>query len=114
MSDADTGFCAWPERPSYETQDGLYDVAWSEIHENQLVTASGDGSIKLWDVMINVGALPCAYSNIAPRLNIGASNYRTYPSSNGANIRERRSLWIGPISGRISSSHHHGMEQSNW
>ncbi|KAH0582988.1 hypothetical protein H2248_010880 [Termitomyces sp. 'cryptogamus'] len=37
----------------YETQDGLYDLAWSEIHENQLVTASGDGSIKLWDVMLN-------------------------------------------------------------
>ncbi|KAI0794472.1 WD40 repeat-like protein [Fomes fomentarius] len=37
----------------YETQDGLYDVAWSEIHENQLVAASGDGSIKLWDVTIN-------------------------------------------------------------
>ena len=55
MSDADTGFCARPERPSYETQDGLYDVAWSEIHENQLVTGSGDGSIKLWDIMIKVG-----------------------------------------------------------
>ncbi|KAJ7917507.1 WD40 repeat-like protein [Mycena leptocephala] len=26
---------------------------WSEVHENQLVTASGDGSIKLWDVMLN-------------------------------------------------------------
>ncbi|GBE89593.1 WD40 repeat-like protein [Sparassis latifolia] len=37
----------------YDTQDGLYDVAWSEVHENQLVTASGDGSIKLWDVMLN-------------------------------------------------------------
>ncbi|KAI9454435.1 WD40 repeat-like protein [Russula earlei] len=37
----------------YETQDGLYDVAWSEVHENQLVTASADGSIKLWDVMLN-------------------------------------------------------------
>ena len=45
---------AWLERISYETQDGLYDVAWSEIHENQLVTASGDGSIKLWDIVINV------------------------------------------------------------
>ncbi|KAH9846136.1 WD40 repeat-like protein [Lenzites betulinus] len=42
----------------YETQDGLYDVAWSEIHENQLVSASGDGSLKLWDIMINVGPLP--------------------------------------------------------
>lgn len=38
---------------SYDTQDGLYDVAWSEVHENQLVTASGDGSIKLWDAMLN-------------------------------------------------------------
>ncbi|KAK7685668.1 hypothetical protein QCA50_011012 [Cerrena zonata] len=38
---------------SYDTQDGLYDVAWSEIHENQLVTASGDGSIKMWDIMLN-------------------------------------------------------------
>ncbi|KAF9006103.1 peroxin 7 [Cyathus striatus] len=38
----------------YETQDGLYDVAWSEIHENQVITASGDGSIKLWDVVLNV------------------------------------------------------------
>ncbi|KAH8833131.1 peroxin 7 [Flagelloscypha sp. PMI_526] len=37
----------------YETQDGLFDVAWSEIHENQLVTGSGDGSIRLWDVMLN-------------------------------------------------------------
>ena len=39
---------------SYETQDSLYDLAWSEVHENQLVTVSGDGSIKLWDVMLNV------------------------------------------------------------
>ncbi|EGN96839.1 hypothetical protein SERLA73DRAFT_170214 [Serpula lacrymans var. lacrymans S7.3] len=37
----------------YDTQDGLYDVAWSEVHENQLVTGSGDGSIKLWDIMLN-------------------------------------------------------------
>ncbi|KAG8992498.1 peroxisomal targeting signal 2 receptor [Tulasnella sp. JGI-2019a] len=37
----------------YDTQDGLYDVAWSEVNENQIATASGDGSIKLWDVNIN-------------------------------------------------------------
>ncbi|KAI0033911.1 WD40-repeat-containing domain protein [Vararia minispora EC-137] len=37
----------------YETQDGVYDVAWSEIHENQLVSSSGDGSIKLWDATLN-------------------------------------------------------------
>lgn len=39
---------------SYETQDGLYDLAWSEVHENQIITASGDGSLKLWDVTLNV------------------------------------------------------------
>ena len=39
---------------SFETQDALYDVAWSEVHENQIVAGSGDGSIKLWDVMLNV------------------------------------------------------------
>lgn len=32
----------------------MYDVAWSEIHENQLVTASGDGFLKLWDVTLDV------------------------------------------------------------
>ncbi|KAM0787359.1 hypothetical protein ACM66B_003445 [Microbotryomycetes sp. NB124-2] len=37
----------------FNTQDGLYDLAWSEMHENQLVTASGDGSVKLWDIMLN-------------------------------------------------------------
>ncbi|PWY98354.1 WD40 repeat-like protein [Testicularia cyperi] len=36
----------------FDTQDGLYDLAWSEAHENQLVTASGDGSIKLWDIAL--------------------------------------------------------------
>lgn len=39
---------------SYESQDALYDVAWSETHENHIVAGSGDGSVKLWDVMLNV------------------------------------------------------------
>ena len=42
----------------YPSQDGLYDVAWSETHENQLVTASGDGSLRLWDITLNVRATP--------------------------------------------------------
>ncbi|KIY51844.1 peroxin 7 [Fistulina hepatica ATCC 64428] len=37
----------------FDTQDGLYDVAWSETHEHHLVTASGDGSIRLWDATLN-------------------------------------------------------------
>lgn len=37
---------------SWETQDGLFDVSWSEVHENQLVAASGDGSIKIFDLKV--------------------------------------------------------------
>jgi peroxin-7 len=33
----------------FTTQDSLYDTSWSEIHHNQLLAASGDGSIKLYD-----------------------------------------------------------------
>ena len=29
----------------FETQDCLFDLTWSEQHENQLLTAGGDGSI---------------------------------------------------------------------
>lgn len=35
----------------FDTQDGLFDLAWSEFHENQIVTSSGDGTIKLYDLM---------------------------------------------------------------
>jgi len=34
----------------FDTTDGLYDCAWSEDNENILVSASGDGSIKVWDL----------------------------------------------------------------
>ena len=33
----------------FHTQDGLYDCAWSEGHENVIVSACGDGSVKVWD-----------------------------------------------------------------
>ncbi|KAF2862210.1 WD40 repeat-like protein [Piedraia hortae CBS 480.64] len=33
----------------FETQDCLFDIAWSEQHENQVLTAGGDGKIKLFD-----------------------------------------------------------------
>ncbi|RKP31757.1 WD40 repeat-like protein [Metschnikowia bicuspidata] len=44
------------QEAAWETQDGLFDVAWSEIHENQVVVASGDGSVKLFD--LKVGQFP--------------------------------------------------------
>ncbi|KAK9466079.1 WD40-repeat-containing domain protein [Lipomyces arxii] len=37
----------------FDTQDGLFDCAWSEIHENHVVTATGDGSVKLFDIALN-------------------------------------------------------------
>lgn len=54
----------------FDTQDGLYDLAWSEIHENQIATGSGDGSVKLWDTMLNVRlpslACRCCLQNGSP------------------------------------------------
>lgn len=41
----------------YDTQDGLYGIAWSELNDNHIASASGDGSIKLWDLNINVSEL---------------------------------------------------------
>lgn len=38
---------------TFDTQDGLFDVCWSEIHENQVLTCSGDGSISLFDTNMN-------------------------------------------------------------
>lgn len=35
---------------SYDTQDCLFDLAWSELHANQVLVAAGDGSIKLFDL----------------------------------------------------------------
>ncbi|KAL8642479.1 MAG: hypothetical protein Q9228_000829 [Teloschistes exilis] len=37
----------------FDTQDALYDLSWSESHENQCVVACGDGSVKLFDISLN-------------------------------------------------------------
>ncbi|XP_055382485.1 peroxisomal targeting signal 2 receptor [Condylostylus longicornis] len=34
----------------YEWDDGLFDVAWSNLNENLVVTSSGDGIMQLWDL----------------------------------------------------------------
>jgi len=39
----------------FNTRDGIYDCSWSEENENHLISASGDGSIKLWDVLVREG-----------------------------------------------------------
>ena len=35
---------------SFDWNDGLFDVAWSELNDNLAVSASGDGSIQAWDL----------------------------------------------------------------
>jgi peroxin-7 len=42
----------------FDTADGLYDCCWSENNENILLSASGDGSIKVWDLAAAPGANP--------------------------------------------------------
>lgn len=42
----------------FDTADGLYDCVWSEDNENILVSASGDGSIKVWDLQAPPAANP--------------------------------------------------------
>ncbi|GME68555.1 unnamed protein product [[Candida] boidinii] len=40
------------EDAAFDTQDGLFDLSWSEAHENQIVTSSGDGTISLFDTTL--------------------------------------------------------------
>ncbi|AET39314.1 Pex7p Ecym_4249 [Eremothecium cymbalariae DBVPG len=46
------------ESNSFLTKDGLFDVAWNELHENQVLAAQGDGSLRLFD--INLQKYPVA------------------------------------------------------
>jgi peroxin-7 len=53
-------------RDRFETQDALFDLAWSETHENQLVTAGGDGALRLWDVTLDVRQVPVPEGDAEP------------------------------------------------
>lgn len=37
---------------SFMTKDGLFDLCWSEMHENQVVVAQGDGTLRLFDIKL--------------------------------------------------------------
>jgi peroxin-7 len=39
--------------PRFDTKDALFDIAWSESHENQIITGCGDGSVKLFDITLS-------------------------------------------------------------
>ncbi len=38
---------------AWDTNDAQFDVAWSELNENQLLVACGDGSLKLFDLSVD-------------------------------------------------------------
>uniref|UniRef100_A0ACB8GBX7 Peroxisomal targeting signal 2 receptor n=1 Tax=Sphaerodactylus townsendi TaxID=933632 RepID=A0ACB8GBX7_9SAUR len=42
---------------SFDWNDGLFDVTWSENNEHVLVTCSGDGSLQIWDTTQPTGPL---------------------------------------------------------
>ncbi|XP_060096018.1 peroxisomal biogenesis factor 7 [Heteronotia binoei] len=42
---------------SFDWNDGLFDVTWSENNEHVLVTCSGDGSLQIWDTTQPEGPL---------------------------------------------------------
>jgi len=43
---------------AFDSSDGLYDCTWSEANENLVVSASGDGSVKIWDIALPPVANP--------------------------------------------------------
>ncbi|XP_050148848.1 peroxisome biogenesis protein 7-like [Malus sylvestris] len=46
------------ELVSYDTADGVYDVAWSESHDSLLVAAIADGSVKIYDTALPPASNP--------------------------------------------------------
>ncbi|XP_075604320.1 peroxisomal biogenesis factor 7 isoform X1 [Balearica regulorum gibbericeps] len=42
---------------SFDWNDGLFDVTWSENNEHVLITSSGDGSLQIWDTAKTRGPL---------------------------------------------------------
>jgi peroxin-7 len=43
------------QRRVFESPLGLTDCSWSEMSENQVVTAGTNGSVKLWDATVTDG-----------------------------------------------------------
>ncbi|KAJ2774638.1 peroxisomal targeting signal 2 receptor [Coemansia nantahalensis] len=93
-------------RQQYDTQDGVFDVAWSEAHEHQLVTAGGDGALRLWD--LGVAQLPVAKWHEHGREVMGVEwNYTAKTSFLSASWDGTAKLWspAAPQSLRTFAAH---------
>jgi len=111
------------EYRNFLTQEGLYDCSWSEMNQNQLVSASADGSLKLWDVM-TTDDYPIAHwyvplFSVLPSLPHPSLTYSEgcvlsissppslppfLPSSPGTNTKPRPPPWTGTSSTKQPSS----------
>lgn len=87
------------------TQEGLYDCSWNEMNENQLVSASADGSIKLWDTLTSAWACWWWWFGVTgstkqktpsdERHHPPPQQPTTSPLRSGASTRRRPPAWTG-------------------
>ena len=68
----------------FESQDGQYDVAWSETNDNQLVSTCGDGSVKLWDLQVRAHPRPSPPGAHAPHSTVSPPILPSSPLTDGA------------------------------
>ncbi|KAG1881092.1 WD40-repeat-containing domain protein [Suillus subluteus] len=82
----------------YETQDGIYD--------NQLVTGSGDGTLKLWDVLLNDFPIRSWHEHSREVFSVDWSNIKkdTFVSSSwDGNVK----LWTPEVPRSVTTLHAH-------
>ena len=96
---------------TFDTQDGLFDLAWSEVHENQLVVASGDGSVKLFDTGLNVSAsrVQAGIGQVRRHIDGVGAISRTFRYDRGMSISGRSFQFIGTLWTRRLSAQAPGM-----
>ncbi|ORX35068.1 WD40-repeat-containing domain protein [Kockovaella imperatae] len=67
----------------FDTQDCVYDVAWNECHENQVIAGCGNGSLKLFDTTLNDFPIKAWHEHSAEIMSVDWSNIQkdTFASS---------------------------------
>lgn len=60
----------------FDTNEGVFDICWSEVNKNHLVSCGADGTLKLWDITLDLPLFSikvhkgdiwsCAWSHLVP------------------------------------------------